>query len=139
MPPPILLYDGVCGLCNRSVQFILRRDCSALFRFAALQSDFAARILTRHGADPAVLDTFYVVLNQGTPSESLLARSDAVLYILEQLGGIWKAAAVLGRLIPRPIRNWAYGIVVRNRYRVFGRYDTCPLPSPDTRSRFLDQ
>jgi len=150
---PILLYDGVCGLCNGSVQFILRHDRDAVFRFAALQSSFAARILARHGADPADLDTVYVLLNHDltereaagkdpaqpdAAGESLFTRSDAVMFVLRQLGGVWGAIAFLMRLIPRPARNWGYNLVARYRYRIFGRYDMCPLPSADTRARFLD-
>ncbi len=140
---PILLYDGVCGLCNRLVRFVLRRDGKGVFRFAALQSGLGERILTRHGADPRDLDTVYVVLNHDpgksdAAGERLLARSDAVIFVLQQLAGIWPGAAMLMRLAPRPLRDWGYGIVARHRYRVFGRYDTCPLPSPETRDRFLD-
>lgn len=138
MPHPILLYDGVCGLCNRLVQFILRRDPTAIFRFAALQSPFAARILTRHGANPADLDTVYVVINCDETGESLFPRSDAVLFVLKQLGGFWRLAAIVLQPVPRPLRDWGYRIVARTRYRIFGRYETCPLPSEDTRARFLD-
>jgi len=138
MSSPILLYDGVCGLCNRLVQFILRRDPEGVFRFASLQSALAAGILARHGADARDLDTVYVVVNAGQADEHLLPRSDAVLFILQQLGGIWRPAAFVIRLVPRPLHDWGYRIVARNRYRVFGRYDACPLPSQDTRSRFLD-
>ena len=139
MSNPILLYDGVCGLCNRMVQFILRRDRDAVFRFASLQSAFAARILTRHGRDPVELDTFYVVMHYNEPTEALLSRSDPVIYVLKQLGGIWRVAAFALGIMPRFFRDWAYSIVARNRYRIFGRYDTCPLPSESIRSRFLDQ
>ena len=140
---PILLYDGVCGLCNRLVQFILLRDRNATFRFASLQSGLAARILTRHNADPRDLDTVYVVINPeaGAPTdagERLLARSDAVLFVLQKLGGMWAIPGFLLRLVPRPIRDWAYGQVARNRYRIFGRYDACPLPNAKNRDRFLD-
>jgi predicted DCC family thiol-disulfide oxidoreductase YuxK len=138
MPPPILLYDGVCGLCNRLVQFILHRDRHAIFRFASLQSPLAARILVRHGADPADLDTVYVVLNHDQSDESLLARSDAVVFILKQLGGVWRTFAFLSQRVPRLVRDWAYRLVARHRYRIFGRYDTCPLPTEATRARFLD-
>jgi predicted DCC family thiol-disulfide oxidoreductase YuxK len=86
MPHPILLYDGVCGLCNRLVQFILRRDPDRLFRFAALQSVLAGRILARHGVDAQDLDTVYVVVDYGLRDEELLARSDAVVFILRHLG-----------------------------------------------------
>ena len=136
--PPILLYDGVCGLCNRLVQFILRRDRHVVFRFASLQSPLAAQILTRHGANPADLDTVYVVLNHQQPGESLLPRSDAVLFILAHLGGIWRACALVLKLLPRSIRDVPYRVVARNRYRIFGRYDSCPVPTEATRARFLD-
>lgn len=138
MTYPIVLYDGVCGLCNRLVQFVLRCDPLAIFRFASLQSPFAAQILTRHGASPTDPDTFYVVLNYNEPGEALIARSDAVIYLLHQLGGIWRAPGFLMRLLPPRVRDWAYGVVAKNRYRIFGRYDACPMPSAETRSRFLD-
>ncbi|MGA8866473.1 MAG: DCC1-like thiol-disulfide oxidoreductase family protein [Candidatus Sulfotelmatobacter sp.] len=138
MSPPILLYDGVCGLCNRFVQFILRRDRHAIFRFAPLQGALAARILARHGADPGDLDTVYVVVNHELPQENLLVRSDAVLFVMKQLGGVWKIFGVLLRIVPRPLRDWKYRLVARYRYRIFGRYETCLLPGPGTRDRFLD-
>src|SRR5712664_1559268 len=87
MPPPIILYDGVCGLCNRVNQFVLRHDPEGMFRFASLQSVLAGRILARHGADPRDLDTVYVVVDYELPEEQLLPRSDAVIFILKQLGG----------------------------------------------------
>src|SRR3989442_4833192 len=89
MSNPIILYDGVCGLCNRLNQFLLKRDTQDRFRFASLQSDFAAELLRRHGADAEDLDTVYVVRNYDEPGENLLARSDAILYLLRQLSGIW--------------------------------------------------
>ena len=139
MGNPILLYDGVCGLCNRSVQFILRRDRKAIFRFASLQSPFAQTILARHRANPANLDTVYLVANYNQPGEALLARSDAVADILKRLGGVWSLLGAVLRLIARPLRDWGYNLVARNRYRIFGHYDTCPVPTQETRSRFLDQ
>ena len=137
MSKAIFLYDGVCGLCNRGVQFILRHDAKGSFRFASLQSQFAQRALARHQLNAADLDTVYVVVDSGG-DEALLARSDAVLFVMREIGGIWRAgAAVLGWL-PRRLRDWAYDLVARNRYRVFGRYDTCPVPSENVRERFLD-
>jgi predicted DCC family thiol-disulfide oxidoreductase YuxK len=135
---PILLYDGVCSLCNRLVQFILKRDPQDSFRFASLQSAFAARILNRHGGNPRDLDTVYVVLNYELPDEHLLARSDAVLFALKQLGGGWRFLGLTLRIFPRIIRDRAYHLVARYRYQIFGRSETCILPNPETRSRFLD-
>jgi predicted DCC family thiol-disulfide oxidoreductase YuxK len=138
MQHPILLYDGVCGLCNRLTQFILRRDHDAIFQFASLQSPFAARVLTRHGVNPTDLDTVCVVLDYDRPEERLLSRANAVAYVLQHLSGVWRFAALVLGLVPRPLCDWGYGLVARNRYRIFGRYDSCPLPSAETRARFLD-
>ena len=101
MSNPILLYDGVCGLCNRFVQLILRRDRNDFFRFASLQSALAARILARHGVSHNNLDTVYVVLNHELPDESLLSRSDGVLFVMKQLGSFWRTAAFLLQRAPR--------------------------------------
>lgn len=132
-----MLYDGVCGLCNRLVQFILQRDVHDRFRFASLQSEFAATLLKRHGADSRDLDTFYVVIDQGKTGERVLMRSDAILHVAGILGGIWKLAGA-GRILPRVLRDAVYKVVARNRYRVFGKHETCMLPSPQHRQKFLD-
>jgi predicted DCC family thiol-disulfide oxidoreductase YuxK len=161
---PIILYDGVCGLCNRMNQFVLRRDPEDIFRFASLQSALGARILARHGADPRDLDTVYVVVNHECPDEHLLPRSDAVIFILKHLGGaelrsagqpgaavstqasipsrpgrgIWRLVGVVLELIPRALRDWGYRVVASNRYRLFGRFETCMVPGAENRNRFLD-
>jgi predicted DCC family thiol-disulfide oxidoreductase YuxK len=134
---PIVLYDGVCGLCNRLVQFLLKRDTHDRFRFASLQSDFTAQALRRHGLDPADLDTVYVIRDFGQSRERLLARSDAVLFMLNRLGGIWRVTA-LGQVLPRALRDLVYQLVARNRYRVFGKHESCMLPAPQHRQKFLD-
>jgi predicted DCC family thiol-disulfide oxidoreductase YuxK len=139
MTHPIVLYDGVCGLCNRFVQFILRRDRNAVFGFASLQSAVAASILARHGANPVPLDTVYVVINYELPDERLLSRSAAAIFILKQLPGLGRAAAFLLQVSPKSISDAAYNAVARNRYRIFGRSEVCPLPRQQDRSRFLDQ
>src|SRR5262249_15921946 len=125
---PIILYNGVCGLCNRLNQFVLIRDPDGIFRFASFQSEFAVQVLTHHCKDARDLNTLYVILNHGQPDESLLSRSDAVIYILRKRGGIWNVTSALMRLMPKSLRDWGYGVVARNRYRVFGRYETCMLP-----------
>jgi predicted DCC family thiol-disulfide oxidoreductase YuxK len=135
---PILLYDGVCGLCSRLVQFVLKRDRRNQFRFAPLQGGFAARALARHGKDPADLDTVYVVVSPEQPDEQLLPRSQAIIYILRRLRRAWPLLAFLGRILPRSLADWLYGQVARRRYRIFGKYDACPLPSSETRARFLE-
>ena len=135
---PIILYDGVCGLCNRLVQFMLKHDSHGRLRFASLQSDFAAKVLRRHSIDPNDLDTLHVVENFEQPHERVLHRSNAVLRAGRELGGIWSPLSAVGRVVPRPLRDLVYRFVAQNRYRVFGKYDTCTLPDPQQRSRFLD-
>ncbi len=138
MADPIILYDGVCGLCNRLVQFLLKHDRQGRLRFASLQSDFAAKVLQRHGIDPKDLDTLHVIENYEQPGERVLQRSNAILRAGRELGGFWSVSAVAAGVIPRPLRDVVYRFVARNRYRVFGKYDTCMLPEPNQRSRFLD-
>jgi predicted DCC family thiol-disulfide oxidoreductase YuxK len=134
---PIVLYDGVCGLCNRLNQFLLKRDGHDRLRFASLQSDLAAALLKRHGVDSLDLNTVYVVLEYDRPGERLLSRSDAIIHALRQLDGLWKLAGV-GRVLPRFLRDSLYKVVARNRYRVFGKHETCMLPDPKHRHKFLE-
>ena len=134
---PIVLYDGVCGLCNRLVQFILKRDVHDRFRFASLQSEFAEELLKRHGYDSRDLDTFYLVTSHGESNERVLMRSDAILEVVATLGGVWKLAGV-GAVIPKVLRDGMYSMVARNRYRVFGKSESCMLPSAEHRAKFLD-
>lgn len=133
----IVLYDGVCGLCNRLNQFLLKRDHHDRLLFASLQSDLAKKILERHGADPSDLDTVYVLEDCDSPSERLFKRSDAILRALEALGGVWKLS-VIGKILPRPIRDLFYRFVASNRYKVFGKYEVCMMPDPKYRKKFLD-
>ena len=135
---PIILYDGVCGLCNRLVQFLLKHDRAGRLRFASLQSDFAAQVLGRHGIDPKDLDTVHVIVNHDQPDERVLQRSDAILRAGRELGGFWGASSSIARVVPRPLRDVVYKLVATNRYRMFGKFDTCMLPDPSQRSRFLD-
>lgn len=135
---PIILYDGVCGLCNGLVQFLLKHDKDGRLRFASLQSDFAEKVLRRHGFDAKDLDTVHVVENYDQPGERVLQRSDAILRAGRELGGFWSASSSVARIVPRALRDLVYRLVATNRYRVFGKYDTCMLPDPSQRSRFLD-
>ena len=135
---PIILYDGVCGLCNRLVQFLLKHDKEGRLRFASLQSDFAEKVLKRHGFDAKDLDTVHVVENYDQPGERVRQRSDAILRAGRELGGFWGASSSIARIVPRPLRDLVYRLVATNRYRVFGKYDSCMLPDANQRSRFLD-
>jgi predicted DCC family thiol-disulfide oxidoreductase YuxK len=133
----VILYDGVCGLCNRSVRFVLKHDREGVFRFASLQSAAAREILARHGLTPEALDTFYVVADFGLAGERVLSKSGAAIYTAKTLGGGWQVARILG-FLPRRLRDWAYDIVARHRYQMFGKYDACPLPEARYRDRFMD-
>jgi predicted DCC family thiol-disulfide oxidoreductase YuxK len=129
---PILFFDGVCGLCDRLVQFVLRRDRHARFRFAALQSDVATATLARFGKNAADLDTVYLL----TDDDRLLAKSRAIFFVLRTLGLPWSLVAVFA-VLPTALTDWFYDRVAHNRYRIWGKRDSCRLPSADERARFL--
>ena len=134
---PIILYDGVCALCNAFTAFVLRHDVSDVFKFAALQSAFARAALLRHGVTASDLETVYIVRAPGTDRETVIGRARAVAFILGQL----PRTAWLGRLlawVPSPLANAGYALVATRRYRLFGKFDTCPLPSVAHRAKFLD-
>ena len=137
-PYPVLLYDGVCSFCNSTVKFVLKHDHRGSMRFAALQSGYAYDLLQSR-PDLRNIDT--VVLYEPGEENSegrFFTRSKAALRIVSYLGGLWSLCAVL-YVVPRPIRDYLYDTFARYRYRWFGKYDTCPIPSPEVRSRFLDQ
>jgi predicted DCC family thiol-disulfide oxidoreductase YuxK len=133
----LLLYDGVCALCNGSVQFLMKRDRLDRFRYAPLQSDLGREVLARFDIHEFP-DGVMLLTDALTPGERLYQRSDAVAGALERLSTpLWRLVGRMLKLVPRPLRDWGYGIVARFRYRVFGRYDTCPVPSPEQRGRLL--
>jgi len=133
----ILLYDGVCGLCSRMVQFVLRRDRRKIFRFAALQSSFAREVLERHAIPVEPMETFYVVESYRQAGERVLAKSDATIFVFRKLGGLWRLA-VIGYAVPPALRDGLYDFVARRRYRWFGQSESCWLPAAGVRDRFLD-
>lgn len=133
----LMLYDGVCGLCDRVVQFVLARDHDDRFRFAPLQGPTAARVLSRHGIDAGDLDTFHLVLDVGRPTERVVSRGRGAAVTLKRLGGPWRALGVVLAVLPRPLVDLGYRMVARVRYRVWGRADQCVLPSPQQRAKFL--
>lgn len=137
MTAPVVFFDGVCGLCDRAVQLILRRDRRKVFRFAPLQSELARRTLERHHRSPAALDTFYLLITDPQGHERLLPKSRAALEVARRLGFPWSLARLLG-VFPTSWLDLAYDAVARRRYRLFGRREACVLPSPEHRARFLD-
>ncbi|MFI5310442.1 MAG: thiol-disulfide oxidoreductase DCC family protein [Gemmatimonadales bacterium] len=133
---PVLLYDGLCGFCNGTVRFVLAHDRQGTMRFAPLQGVFAARVLDAHPGLGDV-DSLILVGSGEGGAEQIDVRSEALLGVADYLGGPWRVAR-LARLVPRPIRDWAYDRFARVRHRVFGRYDSCPVPSTAERARFLE-
>lgn len=139
MPSPsqtLVLYDGVCGLCNRLVAFLLRHDRSDQFRFAPLQSEFAQNLLHRYALDPNDFDTVVAVADFEQASERALTRSEAALWAIGRLGGIWRLLAIV-RIIPLRLREALYCFIARRRYQTFGKYGECPVPRPEDRRKFL--
>jgi predicted DCC family thiol-disulfide oxidoreductase YuxK len=134
---PVLLYDGVCGFCHGAVQFILRVDRRRELRFAALDSPLARQVIARHPQLTGV-DSVVFVDQPGEPDERVVVRSDAALRVVDYLGWPWQALRVAA-LVPTPVRDWLYDRFAAVRYRVFGRLDSCPIPSPEVRDRFVDR
>jgi predicted DCC family thiol-disulfide oxidoreductase YuxK len=128
----VILFDGVCNLCNGAVQFVIERDRSARFRFAALQSAAAAPLLGAAASRQPLPDSI-VLVEDGR----VWTRSTAALRIARGLTFPWSAAYAL-IAIPRPFRDWVYDLVAKNRYGWFGRRDTCMVPTPALRARFLE-
>jgi predicted DCC family thiol-disulfide oxidoreductase YuxK len=133
----IILYDGVCGFCNRFTVFVLARDEHNLFQFASLQSPFAAQALGKHGKT-SNLDTVYVIVNAGEGCEQVLCRSEAILFVLSRL----RTASALGRtlrIIPKRLADLIYNLFARYRYAFFGELEICALPSQGQRAKFIDR
>ena len=130
---PVVLFDGVCNLCNRSIRLLVRFDHVGRFRFAPLDSPVGRELLDRQGLDPDDLDS--VVLIEG---DDHYTKSEAVLRICRRLDGPFPLLyALMG--VPEGVRDGAYDAVAENRYRVFGRKDECPVPDQELRERFLDR
>jgi len=132
----LLLYDGVCALCNGVVQFLMKRDRLDSFRYAPLQSRLGREMLARFDIH-SFPDGVVLLTDALTQEERLYQRSDAVAAAMMLLSRPWQLAGKVLRLIPRRLRDWGYRLVARFRYRLFGRYDTCPIPPPEQRNRLL--
>ena len=133
-----MLYDGLCGVCNRAVGFILTRDPVGAMRFAPLQGRFAEQLFARYPALRSV-DSLLLVRQSGVDdAEHVSVRSAAVVEVGHYLGGIWRLVAGVLRLVPRALRDWCYDAFAQRRGRLFGRYDSCPVPAPEVRARFIE-
>lgn len=131
-----LLYDGTCGLCARSVQFVLRHEgANPTLRFAPLQGSTAAAVLRQHPQLEGVDSVVFVETDPGG-HQRVHMRSDAVIRVLRHLGGFWGVLGSVASVVPRFLRNGAYDVVARRRYSVFGRDQSCLLPTEEQRARF---
>jgi predicted DCC family thiol-disulfide oxidoreductase YuxK len=127
----VLLFDGVCNLCNGLVQFVIKRDPAAKIRFAALQSMQGRTFMKKLKLPVQELETL-VLVKDG----KALTKSGGALTLLRELGGFWSLFYVF-MVIPRPIRDWVYDLIAKSRYSIFGRTEACMIPTPDLKSRFL--
>ena len=128
----IILFDGVCNLCNNSVQFIIKKDQKKQFLFASLQSDVARDILLQFQLKNSEIDSILLIENG-----EVYQKSDAILKIFKHLNGIWKMSYRF-IIIPKFIRDYVYIIIAKNRYRWFGKREVCMIPTKELQMRFLD-
>ncbi|ALM19895.1 thiol-disulfide oxidoreductase [Nonlabens sp. MIC269] len=127
----IILFDGVCNLCNGAVVFIIKRDKKDVFRFAALQSEIGEKLLRKHQIDPEKTDSIILV-----DDNNAFAKAGAALRIAQELSGLWPALAIL-RIVPRFISNAVYDWIASNRYQWFGKKESCMIPTPELKAKFL--
>ena len=130
----ILFIDGECVFCNGLVAFILKHDARREFHFSHLQGNFARTTLARHGKNVDDIDSVYVVLNAGTPNEKIFRDGAAARQIWPRIFRI----AMLLYVVPMPLLDFSYRIFAKYRYKLFGKYDTCHVPTGDERARFID-
>ena len=127
----IVLFDGVCNFCNATVNFVIERDKAGYFKFAPLQSEIGEELVAKHGIDTADTDSVIVVEN-----DRAYTYSSGALRIAKKLDGIWSWTYAF-IVVPKPIRDLAYKLFAKHRYRLFGRQDACMMSTPETRARFL--
>lgn len=127
----ILLFDGVCNLCNSIVQFTIERDPKGKFKFASLQSESGQALLNKFGLPTNNFDSFVFI-----SGDKYFLKSSAGLHVLKELGGFWKLFYVF-IIFPRPLRDFVYNIMAKTRYKIFGKRDTCMIPTPKLKQRFL--
>jgi predicted DCC family thiol-disulfide oxidoreductase YuxK len=128
----VVLFDGVCNLCNGTVQFIIKRDKSSKFLFASLQSDFGQSQLLKFGLDPTQLHSIITV-----EDGKFYERSDAALKIASGLAQPWSMLGMF-RILPRFLRDWVYDFIAKNRYRMFGKQESCMIPTPEMKAKFVE-
>jgi len=129
----IILFDGICNLCNGFIQFVIKRDKEDLFRYASLQSDIGQKLITERGIDTKTIDSVVLI----EPGIAYYIKSDAALQIGKNIKG-YRTVSKLLYLISRSLRNIVYDFIARNRYRWYGKKEQCMIPSPELKAKFLD-
>ncbi|AXT55412.1 DUF393 domain-containing protein [Aquimarina sp. MMG015] len=129
----IILFDGVCNLCNGAVNFIIKRDKNDVFRYASLQSDIGKKLASEIGVDTSKLDTILLI----EPSVAYYHKSTAALQIAKRLSGGYPLLSVF-LIFPKILRDWFYDIIAKNRYKWFGKRDNCVIPTPELKALFID-
>lgn len=127
----LILFDGVCNFCNSAVQMAIEIDRQKIFKFAAIQSELGQQLYHQHGLDPVDIQTLMLV-----DGDRVLTKSDAVLAVLSRLDGGWQYLGGFSAM-PQPLRDWAYSEFARQRFALFGRRDSCMVPTPELRERFV--
>ena len=128
----IVIFDGICNFCNGSVNFIIKRDPKGVFSFAPMQSEIAQELMQKHKIEKEELDTFLLFKNG-----SVYDRSDAALEITRNLTGFWHLFQIF-KILPKAIRDGLYNLFARKRYALFGKRDSCMIPTPEIRKRFIE-
>ena len=129
---PVIFFDGVCNLCNAAVQFVIEHDADSTFKFTALQGEYAKKMLPEFDVDTSKINSIILVQNS-----KLYTKSSAALIIAKKLNGLLPLLYVF-IIVPKFIRDWIYDIVAKNRYKWWGRQESCWLPTPELKSRFFD-
>jgi predicted DCC family thiol-disulfide oxidoreductase YuxK len=128
----IIIFDGICNFCAKSVQFIIKHDPDAQFKFTAFQTPAGKKLLGKQGFNPERVETFLLIKD-----ERLFTKSDAALEITKDLSGLWKLLYIF-KILPKNLRNWFYTILAKKRYSLFGKRDHCLVPTDDIKARFFD-
>ncbi len=128
----IILFDGVCNLCNGAVQYVIERDTEDRYRFAPLQSDIGQKLISERHIDSSVVDSVILI----EPGVAYYIKSDAAIEIARDLGGIWSLLALF-KWIPARMRNIVYDFIAHNRYKWYGKKDQCMVPTPELKAKFL--
>lgn len=132
MEKKIILFDGVCNLCNGAITFIIKRDKKDVFRYSPLQSTIGKQLAAKHYIDLDSVDSIILISDN-----KAVAKSTAALRIAKHLSGGWPLMVVF-LVLPAFLRDWVYDFIARNRYKWFGKKDACMIPTPELKSKFLD-